>query len=120
MHRDLPVVSRDVSPGAAGSTHARTRRTTNLDQRRSDRRHSRTIAGFCEKVQSRTRLDVRHGDKSEIDALLQALGAGVTNKNDHTPMVLIGNEAADQWTRAYGLSSPAKILDLIQSASSRK
>jgi cytochrome oxidase Cu insertion factor (SCO1/SenC/PrrC family) len=60
------------------------------------------------------------GDKAEIDALLQALGVAVVNKNDHTPMVLIGNEVTDQWTRAYGLSSPAKIVDLIQASSSSK
>jgi cytochrome oxidase Cu insertion factor (SCO1/SenC/PrrC family) len=59
------------------------------------------------------------GDKSEIDSVLQALGAGVTNKNDHTPMVLIGNDVADHWTRTYGLSSPATIVSLIE-ASSKK
>lgn len=60
------------------------------------------------------------GDKAEIDALLQALGVAVVNKNDHTPMVLIGNEVADQWTRAYGLSSPKTIVDLVEAALSRK
>ena len=60
------------------------------------------------------------GDKAEIDSLLQAFGVAVVNKNDHTPMILIGNEVAGQWTRAYGLSSPVKIVDLIQAASSRK
>ncbi|HET9525751.1 MAG TPA: SCO family protein, partial [Pyrinomonadaceae bacterium] len=59
------------------------------------------------------------GDKAEIDSLLQALGVAVVNKNDHTPMVLIGNEVADHWTRTYGLSSPATIVDLLV-ASSRK
>ncbi|HZI62485.1 MAG TPA: SCO family protein [Pyrinomonadaceae bacterium] len=78
------------------------------------------LQDFAKKFKAEPGWTFVTGDKSEIDALLQALGAGVTNKNDHTPMVLIGNEAADQWTRAYGLSSPAKILDLIQSASSRK
>lgn len=59
------------------------------------------------------------GDKSEIDSVLQALGVAVANKNDHTPMVLIGNDVADHWTRTYGLSSPATIVDLIE-ASSKK
>ena len=60
------------------------------------------------------------GDKAEIDALLRALGVAVVNKNDHTPMVLIGNEATDHWTRTYGLSSPKKIVDLIAEAASPK
>jgi protein SCO1 len=60
------------------------------------------------------------GDKAEIDSLLRALGVAVVNKNDHTPMVLIGNEVADHWTRAYGLSSPKTILDLIAASASRQ
>ena len=60
------------------------------------------------------------GDKAEIDSLLQALGAGITNKNDHTPMVMIGNDTADYWTRAYGLSSPATLVNLLATAASRR
>ena len=60
------------------------------------------------------------GDKARIDSLLQALGAAVSNKNAHTPMILIGNEASDYWTRAYGLASPVKIVDLLADAAKRK
>ena len=60
------------------------------------------------------------GDKARIDSVLQALGAAVSNKNDHTPMMLIGNEASDYWTRAYGLTSPVKIVDLLTDAAKRK
>ena len=60
------------------------------------------------------------GDKNEIDLLLKALGAGVSNKNDHTPMILIGNEAADYWTRAYGLSAPTTLIQVITAAADHK
>ena len=60
------------------------------------------------------------GDKARIDSVLQALGAAVSNKNDHTPMILIGNDASDYWTRAYGLTSPVKIVDLLADAAKRK
>lgn len=60
------------------------------------------------------------GDKNEIDLLLQALGAAVANKNDHTPMILIGNEVADYWTRAYGLSSPTTLIQVIGAAADHK
>jgi len=59
------------------------------------------------------------GDKAEVDRVLQALGVAVVNKNDHTPMVLIGNDVSDHWTRTYGLSSPVTILNLIE-ASAKK
>lgn len=60
------------------------------------------------------------GNKAEIDSLLKGLGVAITNKNDHTPMMMIGNDVADYWTRAYGLSSPTKLVDLISEAASRK
>ena len=60
------------------------------------------------------------GDKNEIDLLLKALGAGVSNKNDHTPMILIGNEMADYWTRAYGLSAPTALIQVITAAADHK
>lgn len=60
------------------------------------------------------------GDKARIDSVLQGLGAAVSNKNDHTPMILIGNDASDYWTRAYGLTSPAKIVDILAAAAKRK
>jgi protein SCO1/2 len=56
------------------------------------------------------------GDKAEIDSVLQSLGAAVSNKNDHTPMILIGNDTSDYWTRAYGLTSPTRIVELIDAA----
>ncbi len=59
------------------------------------------------------------GDKARIDSVLQGLGAAVSNKNDHTPMILIGNDASDYWTRAYGLTSPTKIVDILAEAAKR-
>ena len=59
------------------------------------------------------------GDRARIDAVLQGLGAAVSNKNDHTPMILIGNDTGDYWTRTYGLTSPTKIVDLLAEAAKR-
>ncbi len=60
------------------------------------------------------------GSKSEIDGLLKALGALAPDKNDHTPMVLIGNDAAGYWTRTYGASPASSLVKAIEEASSRK
>jgi len=56
------------------------------------------------------------GRKPQVDELLRALGASVANPADHTPTVLIGNDAAGQWTRAYGLARPAVLVGLIDAA----
>jgi cytochrome oxidase Cu insertion factor (SCO1/SenC/PrrC family) len=60
------------------------------------------------------------GDKAAIDSILQALGAAVANKNDHTPMILIGNDARDYWTRVYGLSPSTVLLKVIGEAAGSK
>lgn len=60
------------------------------------------------------------GSKLEIDQLLKALGAAVAERNDHTPMVLIGNERVGFWTRTYGLSAPATLARILAEAANRK
>jgi protein SCO1 len=60
------------------------------------------------------------GSKPEIDQLLNALGAAVANKNDHTPMILIGNDAANYWTRAYGLAPAATLVKAINEAAGQQ
>ena len=56
------------------------------------------------------------GEKSEIDSLLRAFGVAVADKNDHTPMILVGNDLSDYWTRSYGLSSPTTLVNVIAEA----
>ena len=78
------------------------------------------LHAFAEKFNAGPGWTFVTGDKSEIDTLLQGLGAAVANKNDHTPMIMIGNDTADYWTRAYGLSSPTQLVDLIAGAAARQ
>ena len=78
------------------------------------------LRAFAEKYKVEPGWTFVTGDKAEIDSLLQALGAGITNKNDHTPMIMIGNDSVDYWTRAYGLSSPTTLVDLLATAASRQ
>jgi cytochrome oxidase Cu insertion factor (SCO1/SenC/PrrC family) len=59
------------------------------------------------------------GNKYEIDLLLKSLGAAVSDKNDHTPMVLVGNASAGYWTRTYGLA-PASVLVKVITDAARK
>lgn len=60
------------------------------------------------------------GEKGEIDSLLRALGVAVADKNDHTPMILVGNDRSGHWTRTYGLASPAALVKVISSAANSK
>lgn len=57
------------------------------------------------------------GEPEKVTALLKALGAYTASPADHTPLVLVGNDARGEWTRAYGLAPPAKLAELIDEAS---
>lgn len=59
------------------------------------------------------------GSKQEIDGLLSALGGYAPDKNEHTPLLLIGNEAAGFWTRIYGLSPVSQIVQLVNDAAGK-
>ena len=53
------------------------------------------------------------GNKEEIDRLLRALGTFSARREDHTPSVIIGNDARDIWTRTYGLASASQMVGVI-------
>lgn len=59
------------------------------------------------------------GSKPDIDHLLRALGAFTGDKVNHTPMVLVGNDQAGYWTRAYGLAPASTIIKTISEATGK-
>lgn len=54
------------------------------------------------------------GEKPEIDKLLNALGAAVSKREDHTPAIIVGNDTKDIWTRTYGLAKIDQIRGVIE------
>lgn len=78
------------------------------------------LLAFASKFKAEPGWTFVTGEKSEIDALLRALGVAVTDKNDHTPMILVGNDVNDYWTRTYGLASPTTLVTLIAEAAKRR
>lgn len=60
------------------------------------------------------------GKPEDVRMALKAFGAHVAKKEEHTPMVLIGNEPAGKWTRLFGLSSPARIVEEVGAIQSKK
>jgi len=59
------------------------------------------------------------GGKPEITTLLKSLGSMTADKNDHTAMMLVGNDAAGSWTRTYGLAPASSILKVINEAATK-
>jgi cytochrome oxidase Cu insertion factor (SCO1/SenC/PrrC family) len=97
--QDIQLISVSVDP------------TTDVPQR---------LKEFSEKFKVAPGWTFVTGSKPEIDQLLVALGAATADKNDHTPMLLIGNDAAGYWTRTYGLAPAATLVKVINDAASKK
>lgn len=54
------------------------------------------------------------GQRTEITRLLKSLGVYTPDIDDHSPLVLLGSDPEDRWTRAYGLAPPAKMVELVE------
>ena len=53
------------------------------------------------------------GKKPAVDELLRALGAASASPQDHSPSILIVDDARGRWTRTYGLAPPSQLVKLI-------
>jgi protein SCO1/2 len=53
------------------------------------------------------------GPKSDLDVLLKAFQVFTPDKQEHTPVVLIGGEGTGSWIRASALSPPSRLAELI-------
>ena len=60
------------------------------------------------------------GEKPEMDKLLNALGAAVSKREDHTPAMIIGNDSKGVWTRTYGLARINQIISVIDNVMAGK
>ena len=60
------------------------------------------------------------GEKQEIDKLLNALGAAVSKREDHTPAMIIGNDSKGVWTRTYGLAKINQIMGVLNNVMAGK
>lgn len=53
------------------------------------------------------------GQKSTIDALLAKLGSTDPDKDRHSGMLMIGNDAARTWRKVFAMSDPADIASAV-------
>lgn len=97
--RDVSLISISVDP------------TTDTPER---------LKSFAEKFKAGPGWTFVTGGQPEIGALLKALGVATTDKADHTSTILVGNEPAGHWTRAYGLSPAATLFKVIDETAAHK
>jgi protein SCO1 len=60
------------------------------------------------------------GKKENVDWALYKIGQYVEDKQDHTTVIIIGNEATGLWKKAFGLAKPADLLQIVRSVADDK
>ena len=54
------------------------------------------------------------GKKENVDWALYKLGQYVETKDDHTTVVIIGNESKGLWKKAFGLAKPEELVKIVE------
>ncbi len=55
------------------------------------------------------------GKKENVDWALYKVGQYVEDKQDHTTVIIIGNEATGLWKKAFGMAKPAELIQIVES-----
>ena len=59
------------------------------------------------------------GDRPQIEKLLKAFGVTTADKNDHTPLVFVGNDRVSEWTRISGLAPADQLARAVEQAAAK-
>jgi protein SCO1/2 len=60
------------------------------------------------------------GKKENVDWALYKVGQFVEDKNDHTTVIIVGNEATGLWKKAMGMAKPADLIQIVESVANDK
>lgn len=55
------------------------------------------------------------GEKKNIELALLKIGQRVAAPDDHTNIIIIGNEPTGLWKKAFGLASPQELIRVVES-----
>jgi protein SCO1/2 len=60
------------------------------------------------------------GKKENVDWALYKVGQYVESKDDHTTVIIIGNEATGLWKKALGMAKPTELIPIVYSVADDK
>jgi protein SCO1/2 len=60
------------------------------------------------------------GKKQNVDWALYKVGQFVETKDDHTTVIIVGNEATGLWKKAFGMAKPAELIQIVESVANDK
>ncbi|HYG78912.1 MAG TPA: SCO family protein [Pyrinomonadaceae bacterium] len=70
---------------------------------------------YAGKINARPGWYFMTGDKASVEFALKKLGQYVANREDHTNIVLIGNERTGLWKKAFGLAKSDELNKVVES-----
>ena len=78
------------------------------------------LKAYGVKFKAKTGWYLLGGKKENVDWTLYKLGMFVENKNDHSTVMVIGNETTGLWKKAFALARPSELVTIIQSVADDK
>ena len=78
------------------------------------------LKAYGEKFKAKPGWYLLGGKKENVDWALYKLGMFVENKNDHSTVMVIGNETTGLWKKAFALARPSELVTIIQSVADDK
>lgn len=72
------------------------------------------LAAWADRFGRRPGWTLLTGERSRVDRVLRALGAFTPEKEDHAPLVLVGDDRTGRWLRVYGLAGPDRVAAALE------
>jgi protein SCO1 len=60
------------------------------------------------------------GKKENVDWALYKVGQYVETKDDHTTVIIVGNEATGLWKKMFGMAKAAELVQIVESVANDK
>lgn len=71
------------------------------------------LTAWSQRLGARPGWTLVTGNKTDIEAILEALGLFTADPAAHTPVVLVTNEPEGRWERVDGLAAPTTIVEAV-------
>ena len=75
---------------------------------------------YAKRFHAKTGWTFVTGQKEHVERALYKLGSYVANKDDHTTIIIIGNEGTGLWKKAFGLAKADELLKLVYEVANDK
>ncbi len=78
-----------------------------------DRDDIQRLAGFAKKLEARPGWHLVTAPKADLERVLSRFGQRLGAPEDHTNVIMVGNEKTKLWKKLNGLSPPSELIPLV-------